>query len=122
MSGLVKHPWRVGIYRQPVFSSVDLGSSLPSTLDYAIGEWLPSVTMATVVLPRRFRLVREVDSTGISGTGVVAFGTEFPDGVCVTRWRLETGSGVSQTCVWDSLDDIRAIHGHNGSTRIEFID
>lgn len=71
-------------------------------------------------LPRRFQLVREVDTTGISGTGIVAFGVEFPDGKCATRWRVE--GKPAQTCCWDSIDDVRTIHGHEGHTRVEYID
>jgi hypothetical protein len=67
--------------------------------------------------PRAGRLVRAQDETGISGTGVVAWIVEFPDGVAVTRWAV---TDVRQTCVWSSVDDVEAIHGHNGKTRIEW--
>lgn len=66
------------------------------------------------VLPRLFQLHRETDVTGISGTGVVAYGVLFPDGVTVIRWRGHHQS----TVVWESLADVDAIHGHNGATRI----
>src|SRR3954452_15358425 len=94
---------------------------VPVVLDPAIGCPVPSECMAQRMLPRRVQIVRKSDLSGISGTGVVAFGVEFPDGRCVTRWRGQT-SGVSQTCIWDSIIDIEEIHGHNGSTRIEYID
>ena len=68
--------------------------------------------------PRRFKLVRDEDETGISGLGVVAFGVMFSDGVTVTRWN----SDVAQTCVWQSFDEVDAVHGHGGRTRIEWID
>lgn len=71
--------------------------------------------------PRRFRLVRDVDVTGVSGTGVVACGVQFADGKVVTRWD-GTASGIAQTCVWDSITDVAAIHGHGGTTRIQWID
>lgn len=67
---------------------------------------------------RRFVLVRDEDETGISGTGLVAFGVVFPDGVAVTRWN----SDVAQTCVWASMDEVEAVHGHGGRTRIEWVD
>lgn len=66
---------------------------------------------------KRFVLVRDADVSGISGTGIVCYGVQFPDGKCVTRWRSER----AQTCVWDSLSDVEAIHGHAGATRIEWI-
>ena len=62
--------------------------------------------------------MRDEDETGISGTGVVAFGVVFSDGVTVTRWN----SDVAQTCVWQSFDEVDAVHGHGGRTRIEWVD
>ena len=72
----------------------------------------------TSVAPRRFRLIRDEDETGISGVGVVAYGVAFDDGNAVTRWN----SDVAQTCVWASMDEVEAVHGHGGRTRIEWID
>lgn len=67
---------------------------------------------------RRFVLVRDEDETGISGTGLVAFGVMFPDRVAVTRWN----SDVAQTCVWQTMEEVEAVHGHGGRTRIVWID
>lgn len=67
---------------------------------------------------RRFRLMRYEDPTGVSGIGVVAHGVEFPDGSVAVRWP---GAHASTT-VWPSVDSVRAIHGHNGSTEIQWID
>jgi len=66
---------------------------------------------------RLFQLARDVDITGVSGTGVVADGVVFPDGVTVIRWRGERQS----TVVWPSIEDVEVIHGHGGATRIEWI-
>lgn len=63
---------------------------------------------------RTFTLVRDRDVSGVSGTGLVAHGVLFPDGNVATRWN----AAIAQTCVWRSLDDVRAIHGHGGATRI----
>lgn len=68
--------------------------------------------------PLRFQLVRDEDETGISGLGVVAYGVLFSDGAVVTRWN----SDVAQTCVWASLEELEAVHGHGGRTRVEWID
>lgn len=68
--------------------------------------------------PRLFQLVRDVDVSGISGTGLVAWGVQFPDGKTVTRWNGE----VAQTCCWDSIEDVEAIHGHQGATRVVWLD
>ncbi len=68
--------------------------------------------------PRRFRLVRDRDITGISGTGDVAEGVLFSDGAVAIRW-----SGVRpSTVVWSCLADAEAIHGHGGATRFVWLD
>ena len=67
---------------------------------------------------RRFVLNRIEDETGISGTGVVACGVEFPDGTAALRWISEYRS----TAVYASMVDVEAIHGHNGRTRIDWVD
>jgi hypothetical protein len=66
---------------------------------------------------RTFQLQRDEDVTGVSGTGVVADGVVFEDGVTVLRWRGERRS----TVVWASVDDAIAIHGHDGKTRLIWV-
>jgi hypothetical protein len=63
---------------------------------------------------KTFTLYRDKDVSGISGTGAVAEGVQFTDGVVVLRWRGEHSS----TVVWASIDDALAIHGHAGLTRV----
>lgn len=66
---------------------------------------------------RTFRLERDEDVTGISGTGTVAEGVEFSNGKVAICWI----SGEHQsTVVWDSIDSVEAIHGHGGKTRVVF--
>ncbi|MFI1472069.1 hypothetical protein [Streptomyces wuyuanensis] len=67
---------------------------------------------------RRFFLLRHHDITGVSGTGVVADGVEWPDGTVTIRWRGERPSTVD----WGSIDDALHIHGHSGSTEIVWVD
>lgn len=67
---------------------------------------------------RRFTLWREVDVSGISGTGTVAEGCEFSDGSTVVHWVGELPS----TSVWPSVRDVAAIHGHNGKTQVRWVD
>lgn len=63
---------------------------------------------------RTFTLRRDTDVTGVSGTGDVAEGVQFSDGVVVIRWR-----GVhASTVTWASIDSALAIHGHDGKTQI----
>lgn len=68
---------------------------------------------------KRFTLQRDEDPTGISGTGRVAEGVEFSDGTVVVRWT--TGRHRS-TVVWPNMAAVEAIHGHGGSTRVEWAD
>lgn len=65
-------------------------------------------------VPALFRLIREVDETGVSGTGHVADGVVWHDGTVAVRWRTDTRS----TVVYDSLADVEKIHGHGGKTRV----
>lgn len=67
---------------------------------------------------RRFVLVRHTDVTGVSGTGVVAWGMQFPDGRVTYRWNTKH----STTCVADRIDDVVVIHGHGGATVVQWID
>lgn len=66
---------------------------------------------------RAFYLIRNVDDSGISGTGVVAEGIEFGDKTVVIRWR----TGTSSTVLWKSIDDAMEVHGHNGHTYVSWI-
>lgn len=70
---------------------------------------------------RPFVLYRWHDGTGVSGTGPVAFGIAWPDGRAVTRWSGAT-TGVQQISVWDSVEEIRRIHGHGGRTELRWLD
>lgn len=64
---------------------------------------------------RQFWLVRETDVSGISGTGVVAEGVRFSDGSVVVRWVV---GDHHSTVLWESVEAVLAIHGHNGATRL----
>lgn len=67
---------------------------------------------------RTFRLVRNEDVTGVSGTGVVAEGVEFTDGCVVLRWVGKYPTSV----VWHDrgVESVEAIHGHDGKTEIRW--
>ena len=66
---------------------------------------------------RTFVLHRNEDVSGVSGTGTVAEGIEFADGVVALRWCV--GEHRS-TVVWPSIEAVRAIHGHDGRTQVLF--
>lgn len=67
---------------------------------------------------RRFELLRLEDETGISGTGIVARGCSFPNGKIALAWNTQWAS----VGLYDSMDDLIAIHGHNGKTIVEYLD
>lgn len=69
-------------------------------------------------LTRRFELERLADASGVSGTGIVAWGVQFPDGTAVLRWDSTRRS----TGFYASIEDVELIHGHGGTTRINWID
>lgn len=67
---------------------------------------------------RRFVLVRSEDVSGTSGSGVVCEGVEYSDGHCGLHW-------LSQLGVWSVYANIRIVeevHGHEGRTKIEWLD
>lgn len=68
--------------------------------------------------PRLFHLQRDTDITGISGTGIVAHGVQWPDHTVTIRWTGDQPSTVN----WSHLNDAIAVHGHGGHTRIIWAD
>jgi hypothetical protein len=67
---------------------------------------------------RLFVLDRTEDISGTSGTGRVAEGVVFTDGTAVLRWRTVP---YASTAIYDSIDDLHAIHGHGGATQIVWL-
>lgn len=67
---------------------------------------------------RNFNLVRDIDVSGVSGTGLVAQGTVFDNGKVAMCWLTDTSS----IAVYDELAHVAIIHGHNGATYIEWAD
>lgn len=72
---------------------------------------------------RTFELHRDIDISGVSGTGPVADGVVFPDGTTVLHWRPRRGDGLrGSTSVYLSLAHLEQIHGHRGATRVVWTD
>jgi len=69
-------------------------------------------------VPRCFRLQRDTDVTGVSGTGVVAEGVRFSDGTVAMRWLTAHRS----TVLWASIEEAEKVHGHDGKTRVVWLD
>jgi hypothetical protein len=72
------------------------------------------------LMSRRFELHRDIDETGISGTGVVAEGILFTDDVAVLHWISQWPSSVVH--YERGMDSIEHVHGHGGKTRIVWLD
>jgi len=61
---------------------------------------------------------RSKDESGISGTGIVAEGLQFSSKKCVITWLSDTPSIE----IYDSIEELNRIHGHQGETQITWID
>lgn len=75
------------------------------------------VVMQNVPEAELFHLVRKQDVSGVSGTGVVALGTRYPNGKCTISWLHE----ISCIGVYDDIEQLVAIHGHGGNTTVQFL-
>lgn len=80
-------------------------------------------------VPLRFKLVRTEDESGVSGTGVVAYGVLWADGAVDLQWanhandRVETDrNGFASYHSEEGIEDCLEVHGHGGRTTIEWID
>lgn len=67
---------------------------------------------------RRFHFERLEDASGVSGRGRVAEGVIFSNGKVALEWL----STHASTNLYDSLEDVEFIHGHQGRTKIIFDD
>jgi hypothetical protein len=65
---------------------------------------------------RLFWLNRRVDKSGVSGTGIIAEGVVLSDGTAVLRWL----KGHKSTAIYDNVQQLVAIHGHQHATLVTF--
>lgn len=66
---------------------------------------------------KNFELHRAIDVSGTSGTGIVADGVVFFDGTAVMHWR----GSLSSTAIYKSIEELEAIHGHQGATKVVWL-
>ena len=67
---------------------------------------------------RRFTLLRLEDESGVSGTGTVAEGCQFSNGLGALTWCRDLTS-----MTWGhSIEDLDAIHSHGGKTLVVWVD
>lgn len=76
---------------------------------------------------RRFQLVRHEDESGVSGTGVVAVGVEFPSGYVEVEWLNNENNRVQtemngHASYPGGVDDLIEVHGHGGRTEVVWVD
>lgn len=69
--------------------------------------------------PRCFALMRSRDVTGVSGEGRVAWGVVFSTGKVVVNWCVP--NLPTSVTVYDDLDEVERIHGHDGLTKVVFV-
>jgi hypothetical protein len=67
---------------------------------------------------RTFHIHRDEDESGVSGTGVVAEGAIYSNTKIVLSWLTVHKS----MCIYDSLAEMMAIHGHGNKTRLVWDD
>lgn len=67
---------------------------------------------------KNYKFIRNEDETGVSGTGHVADVCEFPNGKAVMCWKGEPSS----VAVYESVDELIEIHGHEGKAYLEPVD
>ena len=61
-----------------------------------------------------FFVLRNIDLHGNSGRGIVAEGVIFSSGRCVMTWLDQ----IASINIFQSVDEMMAIHGHGGKTVI----
>jgi hypothetical protein len=59
-------------------------------------------------------LLRHEDVTGSSGTGIVAEGVIFDNGMCSMCWLSE----ISTVTVFPKITAVKKLHGHAGKTEV----
>lgn len=64
-----------------------------------------------------FAMYREEDESGVSGTGVVAYGVKWPAPNNRVTLAWVAAEGRTSVAVYDDLDTIKEIHGHGGKTK-----
>lgn len=92
---------------------------LPPTLQEGVQRRLGNSDSAPKL--KCFHLKRDVDESGVSGTGVVAVGVVLPSGKCIIEWTT-TRAGVPGLGIYDDMEGLKKIHGHKGATKVVFDD
>ena len=65
----------------------------------------------------RFTLVRDLDITGVTGTGEVAYGVRFPNGSCVLCWEK-----YGTHSIYKNIDQLIEIHCYRNNAIIHWVE
>ena len=68
------------------------------------------------MMTKTFKLIRQKDVSGVSGTGTVAEGVVFQNGKTILCWTRVPHS----VTVFNSLDEMLMVHGHAGNTQLHW--
>ena len=61
---------------------------------------------------KHFYLLRDIDETGMSGTGKVSEGVVLPNGIAIMWWLIEPYS----IQIYESIEKLEYIHSHGRNT------
>lgn len=71
---------------------------------------------------RTFKFFRNEDVSGVSGVGYVAEGICFASGKVAISFFPTAPTYVANVIVFNSMDEVEKIHGHDGRTEIHWIE
>jgi hypothetical protein len=108
----------------PQFVARALGAEIVKSED--VGSPLARLVLARLkpnghgqpIKARRFYLFRSEDVSGVSGTGKVAEGVEFENGMCA----LSFSSQYQHANVYANIRAVMEVHGHQGKTQVVYVD
>ncbi|MFE4658128.1 hypothetical protein ACFRFJ_15765 [Streptomyces hydrogenans] len=104
-----------GAHRAPCTDGDHCGESAHCPPITTASSLDPAPPLTDIQFGRPFVLVRDIDVSGVSGTGIVANGIEFPDGHAAIHW---TGSRWPTTTPHSCMESVTDIHSHGGATRV----
>lgn len=61
-------------------------------------------------MSKKFSMVRNVDATGVSGTGEILEGVVFENGKVAAAWLPSSEVKAASIVIFDSMDDFMSVH------------
>jgi len=97
---------------------IELGCGKGKSMNAGIKKFTKTAKNEELKELKPFYVDRIEDETGVSGTGVVAYGVVLPSGKVVMEWDTATSS----ITLFNNIKDVEKIHGHGGKTQIKFME